>query len=1068
MIEPQPKSLSTPSRIRIRAESTTNAHYRLAKALSYQGDWLGAIAAYQNALQLEPHRGEFYQELGDALSKVEKWEDAIEAYQQAIQCNPDFSWSHNNLGDALRSLERWSEAVIMYSRAIELNPDFALSYHNLGDVFGKLEQWEESVAAYQHAIELDPNFVWSYYNLAEGLVQLKQWDKALVAYRQAQQLQANLPEMDTKLKSTLHQHIKQCLQLALLYYRQAIEQNPNDIESYEKALELQPDDVMLYVGLGDAWVARHQPQRAITAYQQAITLNPSLLTAYQKLAELQYQMEKPELALMTQWQSLEHSLENKAEEYLSLGEECLKQNYPELAIRCYQQAIKRYPNCVEAYLQLGELFCQQQQLKEAISLYQTALLTLPNQTELYKCLGDALAQKHQWQEAVTYYQQMVEIQGDKTRQLAMIQECGLIIPRSDQPTVSVIIPVYNKIDYTFQCLRSLAAHVQPQTALEVIVVNDASTDRTQEILANIEGLILIKNPENLGFIQSCNQGAAIAQGEYLYFLNNDTEIRPNAIEYLIEVLVTDSQVGAVGSKLIYPSGALQESGGIIWNTGEGWNYGRNENPYNPKYNYLRPVDYCSGASLMVRCKIFQALGGFEREFSPAYYEDTDLCFAIREWLGLKVMVQPKSEVIHYEGISSGTTLNEGIKQYQLINQEKFKKKWHQSLIQYPINQGSEFFERASRRYLGQAVILVIDSYMPCHDRESGSRRLFYIMKLLKELNYHVIFAADNGFKAEPYTSELENLGIEVLYTQSGYGYPIEAQIQERIDLINLAWVCRPELNEKYKYLLQNNTKIKIIYDTIDLHYLRMKRAWELSSTKDVQQAKAWINMQAMELKLAMEADLTVTVTATEKEILQEQGVSNVAVIPNIHPLIFQKKNSFSEREGILFIGSYNHDPNVDAVLWLCQEIMPLVWRKNPNIPVTILGNEPSDIVQNLANEWVTVTGYVQDVSPYFLSHRLFVAPLRYGAGMKGKIGQSLEYGLPVVSTSIGIEGMNLVNEQNVLVADTIETLAEQILRLYQEQALWEKLVANTEQAIAPYCPEFVKLKLAHLIQKITS
>lgn len=148
--------------------------------------------------------------------------------------------------------------------------------------------------------------------------------------------------------------------------------------------------------------------------------------------------------------------------------------------------------------------------------------------------------------------------------------------------------------------------------------------------------------------------------------------------------------------------------------------------------------------------------------------------------------------------------------------------------------------------------------------------------------------------------------------------------------------------------------------------------------------------------------------------------------------------------------------------------MPLVWRKNPNIPVTILGNEPSDIVQNLANEWVTVTGYVQDVSPYFLSHRLFVAPLRYGAGMKGKIGQSLEYGLPVVSTSIGIEGMNLVNEQNVLVADTIETLAEQILRLYQEQALWEKLVANTEQAIAPYCPEFVKLKLAHLIQKITS
>ena len=433
------------------------------------------------------------------------------------------------------------------------------------------------------------------------------------------------------------------------------------------------------------------------------------------------------------------------------------------------------------------------------------------------------------------------------------------------------------------------------------------------------------------------------------------------------------------------------------------------------------------------------------------------------------MYQPKSEVVHHEGVTSGTDIKGGVKQYQAVNIVKFKQKWQQILATnlYLANKGAENAYLAGRKYQGKQTILVIDSYMPRYDRESGSRRLFQLLKIFKELNYHVIFVADNGMKEEPYNSQLQNLQVETIYTQEGYGTSIETQIKNRLPIVDLAWICRPEINEKYLPLIGQQSNLKIIYDTIDLHYLRMKREWELSAEKDATRTTEWIDMQARELKIAHQADLTITVTPVEQEILQQQGVSNVAVVPNIHTPYQGESKSFSEREGILFIGSYNHPPNVDAVLWLCQEIMPLVWSKIPEVKVTLLGNEPKPEVQNLHSERVKVTGYVEDVSPYFLNHRVFVSPLRYGAGMKGKIGQSLEYGLPVVSTVIGTEGMNLVPDINVLEANTTEIFAQQIIRLYQNESLWQQMATCAEKAIAPYSAEKVKVKLSETFERLT-
>ena len=343
---------------------------------------------------------------------------------------------------------------------------------------------------------------------------------------------------------------------------------------------------------------------------------------------------------------------------------------------------------------------------------------------------------------------------------------GLNFPNYKAPIVSIIIPVYNNWRHTYSCLKSIRERSGDSIQYEIIVADDGSTDETPIMLDQIKGIHYLLNKDNLGFLRSCNNAAAQSRGRYILFLNNDTEVQDDWLEPLVNVFERFNKVGMVGSKLLFPNGYLQEAGGIIWNDGSAWNFGRADNPKKPEYNYIKEVDYCSGACILIRKDLWNQLSGFDEQFVPAYCEDSDFALQVRK-AGYKVLYQPKSRVVHFEGVSCGTEITCGVKQYQVINQEKLFKKW-QATIKTQSTCPEELF-LARDRSQSKKIILFIDDKVPEHDKHAGGLTTYQYISLFCDMNFKVIFLPDNLYPLAPYTSELQQLGVEVLYGSINIG-----------------------------------------------------------------------------------------------------------------------------------------------------------------------------------------------------------------------------------------------------------------------------------------------------------
>lgn len=571
------------------------------------------------------------------------------------------------------------------------------------------------------------------------------------------------------------------------------------------------------------------------------------------------------------------------------------------------------------------------------------------------------------------------------------------IPLRTAPTVSVIITVHNQAEQTYRCLMSIAQN-QPRHRYEIIVVDDASTDATSEMLRSIGGLKVIRNESVQGHIRSRNAAATTANGAFLHFLNADTEVLPGWMDELVDTFNAFPGVGLAGGKIIGPDGILRSAGGVLWNDGPALDYGMGKDPDRPEFSYLRQADYVSGTSLMVRKEAFAKLGGFDEVCG----EDSDLALKICG-MGYKTFYQPMSRVIHHEDVPIAKSSTAGVKTKPGLERD--------------------------RAITGRA--LFIDAVTPAPDQDGGSATTIGLMRIFRELGYKVTFIPqDRLLHMGDHTRNLQRMGVECVYTP--YYTSDESYLKEAGDIFDLVIVFGyAEFAKCVDIIKMSCPGARIIFEAPGLHSLKEKRSKELA--------------------LLRHADMTIVRTEAELEIIHSENPgTKVAYYPWAID-IRGRTASFTQRSGIAFIGDYQRQHNAAAALYFAREIFPIIRASLPDVEFHIYGNKPPQEILDLDGAGVKVHGFVRSLSECFSAHRVFAAPLLSGAGFKRKIAHSMSYGLPCALTSVAAEGMGLTDGLNCLIADTPRDFAGAVTRLYTDMNLWNRLSDESVRHVSRLC-----------------
>jgi GT2 family glycosyltransferase len=623
-------------------------------------------------------------------------------------------------------------------------------------------------------------------------------------------------------------------------------------------------------------------------------------------------------------------------------------------------------------------------------------------------------------------------------ELQNIEHSDIALPLCEAPLVSVLIPVYKQLRHTLNCLKSISDN-PPACAFEVLVLDDNSPDDSVAELRKVNNLRIVENPENLGFLRSCNRGSGFARGRYLFFLNNDTVVTPGWLDELVDTYKYFPTAGLIGSKLIYPDGKLQEAGGIIWADGSGWNYGRGDDPTLSRYNYARETDYCSGAAILIEKALFEGLGRFDERYSVAYCEDSSLAFNVRE-AGRTVIYQPKSAIVHFEGVSHGTSTTDGIKSHQVSNQRLFAEIWEARLKQDHFPNGTSVF-LARERSRKKPIVLICDHYVPQPDRDAGSRTMIQIVKSLLEHGVVVKFWPENLHRDPSYTGELEKLGVEVFYGVE-YKNKFAEWVIENGRYLHAVILSRPHIAYPLLSVLREHTAAKLLYYGHDLHHARLQL--QLAVDWSIGVAAEMEHVRNQEQSIWETVDVVFYPAANEVELVNQylksrKKPATALVLP---PYAYDEfpqnpSDNLADRKGLLMVAGWSHTPNVEGVNWFIEEVLPIIRDRFPSVSLTLVGSNPPPEFTMLAEKRIVSTGFVTDskLEDFYAGARVVIAPLRIGAGVKGKVVESMRFGVPCVTTTVGAQGLP-DPESYLAISDDPRGFAKKVLELLQSDVSW--------------------------------
>ena len=671
------------------------------------------------------------------------------------------------------------------------------------------------------------------------------------------------------------------------------------------------------------------------------------------------------------------------------------------------------------------------------------------------------------------------------------------VPAGERPTVSFIVAYKENENMTARAMEALWGCASELPSAEYLFVDDGSEVLTGELLAYLAHLSrtfgiryeLMRYPVSNGFTLATSEAAQRANGTFLFFLNNDAFMKRWALRAILDTFSTHSDVGVVGAKLVGKDDAVQEAGAIIWADASGAWFNKHAplhkgklNEANHRLNYLRETDYVSAAVAMVPRELFVTSGMFDFHFSPGYYEDTDLSFTVRA-KGLRVLYSPFAHVVHSPHSTYQDVLG-SMDHLLLRNKAQFASKWRHKLLGHmpPCNvaqacwSSKDMYTHLAATRMYTYRVLWMDMVLPEPDRDSGSVRTLTMLKILLAMRCHVsIVSVQRSGKGrhERYMRMLQFLGVHVI---PSFKLMKSLEVREPYDFIIVA--RRDTYAAARELLHRHYPNTLLVADTVDLHFLRERArqgfieahhaeprlltdVFGEKRVSSLANSSEGARLRELELDYVGASSVAIVVSAPERAALRAEmalegrDTPPVVVIANAHEPIPPTTTPYASRHGVVFVGNFNHLPNRDAVLFFAREVMPRLMRMprvivdtgfvfhvvGANaIPSSILALNGSADASGVVR--VHVHGFVPSLRPLYATMRISVAPLRWGAGVKGKVNTAHQLGVPVVATPVAVDGMHAFDGTHVLLGTTPEELAAATLRAYYDAPTWRRLARS--------------------------